>query len=162
MSNRTQRALAALLVTLPLAACGGGASDPGQLTSEGYQALGSGDAKAALEDFQTALAGLEAGTPEYQRAKMGEIEALIQLDPKRAQETMLALGSAADESQYATVGNKLTGAGHFLEAIAVLDAGMKRYAESPKLKALLDQVKVEAEKQGDSGALDALKGLGYL
>ncbi len=161
----TVRRLGALSLALPLllASCGGGASgDPGQLTNDGYAALGSGDHAGAVESFEAALADLEPGTPEFMRAKMGEVEALIHLDAGRAQDQFLAVGSSASEADYATIGQKMTKAGAFESAIAVLDSGMKRFSESTKLKGLIDQVKVEAEKSGDAGALDSLKGLGYL
>ena len=158
----------ALSLTLALAsaplltACGGGAADPGQLSNEGYAALGSGDHAGAVENFEAALAGLEVGTPEYMRAKAGEIEALIHLDANRATEQLMALGDNANEALVATIGSKMTAAKEFAAAVAVLDAGMKRFPESTKIKAMLDKVQAEAEKAGDSGALDALKGLGYL
>ena len=152
-----------LAFSLTLAACGGGGGgDPTQLTNDGYQALNSGDHAAAVKSFEAALGGLEPGTPDFQRAKMGEIRALIHLDASRARDQFLDHAQAFDAKAYETVGSQLTSAKKFEEAIAVLDAGIKRYSESPKLQALIDKVKSEAEKSGDTGALDSLKGLGYL
>jgi hypothetical protein len=162
MATRTTLALAALCLTLPLASCGGGGGDPASLTNDGYASLGSGDHQGALESFEKALAGLDANAPEYMRAKMGEIEALTHLDADRAKDALLGLGDRAGESEYSKVASNLTVEGHFMQAIDVLDAGVKKYGESPKLKALLDKVKAEAEKSGSSDALDKLKGLGYL
>lgn len=151
-----------LALSLSLAACGGGGGDPTQLTNDGYQALNSGDHAAAVKSFEAALSGLEAGTPDFQRAKMGEIQALIHLDAGRARDQFLMHAEAFDAKAYETVGSQLTTAKEFEEAIAVLDAGMKRFTENPKLQALIDEVKAAAEKSGDAGALDSLKGLGYL
>lgn len=156
--------LGALTLALPLTlvACGGGSETPSEMTDAGYAALGAGDHTAAVESFEGALASLEPGSPDYLRAKMGEIEALIHVDAARARDEFLSESEAFGEAQYATVGSKMTSAKKFNEAIAVLDAGMKRFSESPKLKAMLDQVALEAQKSGNSDALDALKGLGYL
>jgi len=161
MSMRTTLGLAALLMTLPLA-CGGGAGDPKALNDEGMAALNSGDHEGALTRFESALAALEPGDPQYLRAKMGAIGALTHLDPDKARETLLGLGDQAGANEYSKVASDLTTEGHFMQAIDVLDAGVKRYGESPKLKQMLDLVKAEAEKSGSSEALEKLKGLGYL
>lgn len=159
---RRRLAALSLALSLSIASCGGGSEDPAAMTDEGYAALGAGDHRAAVESFEGALATLEPGSPDYMRAKMGEIEALIHVDAARAKTEFLEQGESFSEAQYATVGSKMTSAKKFQEAIAVLDAGMKRFSESPKLKAMLDQVAVEAEKSGNSDALESLKGLGYL
>ncbi len=162
MQIRTTLALATLALTLPLASCGGGAADPGSLTNDGYAALGSSDYQGALESFHEALAGLEADAPGFLRAKMGEIEALTHLDPDKAKDALLAVGDQIGESEYCRVAGDLTVGEHFDQAIDVLNAGVEKHGESPKLRALLDKVAVEAEKAGSTDALDKLKGLGYL
>ena len=161
MPTRTTLALAALFLTLPLCSCGGGSGDPGSLTNDGYAALGSGDHQGALDSFQSALAGLDPAAPEFMRAKMGEIEALTHLDADGARDALIGMGDQAGEAEYSKVAGNLTAERHFSQAIDVLDAGIKRHGESPKLKALLDKVRVEAEKS-DPAALEKLKGLGYL
>ena len=133
-----------------------------KLTDKGMAALNSGDPKGALLSLEKALSQLEAGSPEYMRAKSGEIEALIQVDAERAKTQLLALGPAADEDLYATIGNKMCAAGKLTQATDVLDAGIKLYSESPQLKALQDRVVAEAQKAGDPDAMEKLKGLGYI
>jgi tetratricopeptide (TPR) repeat protein len=146
-----------------LTSCGGGGGgDPKAANDEGYSALNSGNHQDALSRFQSALEGLDASDPQYMRAKMGEIEALTHLDADGAKDALLGLGDQAGEGEYSKVANTLTGQGNFIQAIDVLDAGVKRYGESPKLKAMLELVRAEAEKSGSSDALDKLKGLGYL
>lgn len=152
----------ALLLPLVTVSCGGSA-DAAELNSKGSKALNSGDAKGALESFQAALEHLEPGTPDYMKAKSGEIDALIQLgQAEQAKGALFALGSQADENMYSAVASKMYAAKHNAEAIAVLDAGLKLHAESPQLKALMDKVIADAQKQGDTGTLDSLKGLGYV
>ena len=161
--------LTAALASLILVASGcflvgscSGSADPAELTDDGYDALGSGDATRAVGRFEEALDHLEEGTPEYMRAKHGEIEALVQLDAERAKTSMLALRSSADEKMYEVIGSKLSSAGHFQETAEVFDAGLKLYPENPKLKVMMDEVIAKAKQQGDEGALDKLKGLGYI
>jgi hypothetical protein len=161
MPKRTTLALTALLLTLPLSSCGGG-GDPASLTDDGYAALGSSDYEGALGSFQSALAGLDPAEPGFMRAKMGEIDALTHLDPDGARDAILGIGDRAGEAEYSKVASDLTAEGHYIQAIDVLDGGVKRHGESPKLKALLEKVRAEAEKSGSSDALDKLKGLGYL
>lgn len=162
------RALPLLLLPLLLApACGGG-SDPKDLTEAGYAALGAGDQKAALADFEKALAAIGSDTahPQYLRAELGAIEAKIRLDPEAAKTEFLELASSMPSQitarDFSTLGGKFASAKEFLAAIDLLDAGMKAHSESPELKALQDNIKAAAEKEGDQGALDKLRGLGYI
>src|SRR6185436_9174732 len=64
-----------LLLPLLLAPACGGSSDPKDLTEAGYAALGAGDSKAALGEFDQALAAIGSDTahPQYLRAKLGAI-----------------------------------------------------------------------------------------
>jgi Tfp pilus assembly protein PilF len=164
-------AASSLFLIASLAACGGSADAGGgkvntekgvELTDKGMTALHSGDPRKALESLEKALGQLEPGTPEYMRAKAGEIEALIQVDAARAKSQLLALGPSADADLYATVGNKMCAAGKLTEATEVLDAGIKLYSESPELILLKEKVIAEAQKSGDPAALEKLKGLGYI
>jgi thioredoxin-like negative regulator of GroEL len=160
-SNRFVGALALLLPLLTIS-CGGSA-DAAELNEKGSKALNSGDAQGALKSFQAALEHLEPGTSDYMKAKTGEIDAMIQLGhAEHAKDALFALGPQADENMYTDVASKLYAAKHNPEAIAVLDAGIKLYAESPQLKALMDKVIADAQKQGDANTLKDLEGLGYL
>jgi hypothetical protein len=54
----------------------------------------------------------------------------------------------------------MAGEKHFVPAIFVMDAGMKRFGkEEPKLSILLEKIKKESAH--DKKAQDALAGLGY-
>jgi hypothetical protein len=149
-----------------LAACNGGSKDPAKLTDSGYAALGKSDWKGAQSDFDAALAVLQPTDAGFKRAKMGQVEALIHTDAAKARDEFLALAkgmsSQVEPNDYIAVASKLTGERKFMDAIAVLEVGLKAHPEHPKVKAIGDRIKAEAEKAGDEGALKALKGLGYL
>lgn len=167
LSIRTLLVLPCLVLALVAGACGGGgSSDPKALTDEGYAALGTSDYDGALESFQKALAEMDSAHAQFKRAKMGEIEALIHVDAERAKDEFIAMAGSMSGSvtakDYQAIASKMTSEKKYVPAIAVLDAGIKAHAENPKLLAIMEKVKSEAEKAGDSGALDALRGLGYL
>lgn len=160
------RLLAAVCLFL-LPACGGD-TDPRALADEGSKALNSGNYAEAARSYEKALAGLGSDTanPEWKRAKLGLIQARVQLDAGRARDEFLELAAAnaskVTDSDYNLIGSKLGDAGKLQEAVAVLDAGMKAHPESPHLKALRDDIGKRAEASGDESALQSLKGLGYV
>lgn len=169
MKNAIHAGLLGLLALPLLVSCGdsGGASgDPTALTDGGYSSLNSGDYTGALGSFEQALAAIEPGAQGFTRAAMGEVEALIYVDATRAQEKFLQLATSFPDSidarQYKTVGGKMTSEKKYVEAIAVLDAGLKAYGEDPDFPILIATVKEQASKAGDSDAMKALEGLGYL
>src|SRR6185503_315197 len=71
------------LIVVGLTAC---SKDPKSLTDSGSAHLGKGENKAALADFEDALAkiGSDTASPLYLRAAIGKCEALARIDPKRA------------------------------------------------------------------------------
>lgn len=163
------RPLFLILAPLLLAACSGGA-DPKSLYDQGQGALASGDYASAAERFDQASAALaaagETGSELYVDATLGAIEARIRTTPEQAKSDFLELAkarpSALEPRDFSYVGNKFAAASRFMEAIEVLDAGMKAHAESPQLKELQTSIRTAAEKAGDSAALEAMAGLGYL
>lgn len=161
MNMRTLTAFALFL----LPACGG-SSDPRALTDEGSKALNSGDYAAAAESYGAALAKIDQGDPEWKRAKMGLIQARARLDAPLAKSEFLEYAKAAPshvtDSDFNLIASRLGDAGHLAEAVAVLEVGLATHAESPHLKALKDELGKKAEASGDAGALDSLKGLGYV
>lgn len=146
--------------------CGGGAATPAESIQAGSTALGKSDWKAALASFDAALAQLPSTDPSFKRAKMGQIEALIHVDAARAKTEFLTLAGGAssqvDSKDWRSVMSKLTGERAFSEAIGVLEAGLKQHPEDLDIKKMGEAIKVAAEKAGDSNALGALQGLGYL
>lgn len=157
---------AALLLCL-LPACAG-SSDPRALTNEGSKALNSGEHEEAVKSFEKALAeiGTDTANPEWKRAKLGLVQALVRVDAVRAKDEFLQFASAnpsrVTDSDFNLIGSRLGDAGKLGESFVVLDAGMKAHPESAHLKALRDDLGKRAEASGDESTLNSLKGLGYV
>jgi hypothetical protein len=153
-----------ILAGLLVLACGG-SSDPRALTDSGASALNSGDPKKALSEFDKALEHMDAANPDFLRAKIGRCQALARTDAARAQADFLALAkdpaAKVAEQDYATVALDLVKSNAIGPAVAVAEAGMKRYPESPAMKSLRDRVGDAAKKSNDPEAMKKLKGLGY-
>lgn len=158
----TMKKLAPIALLL-LAACGG--SNAKNSTSEGFAALGKGDAKVALEKFDAALDGIDSTNPEFLRASIGRCEALAKLDGAKASKSFLDLAAKVPaeigEDDYSLICSKLLQGGFTLEAIDVMDAGKKRFKDSKKMQDTLTAVQAAAKKQSTPDALNKLKGLGY-
>jgi len=158
----------ALALPLVLASCGGGAADPAALADAGTQSLRTGDFSAAVTDFDRALAAIGDDTAhaEFMRASMGRIEALTQLDAGTAKAEFLALreklGEAITERNFQTIAGRMGDAGAFDEAIELVTVAKADYPESKVLDALVQALGDQAKAAGAAGALDSLKGLGYV
>jgi tetratricopeptide (TPR) repeat protein len=158
-----------LCPTLLLAAC---SKNPTELTAAGRTALGEGRYAAAEGHFREALdsLGTDTTSKDYLSARIGLCESLAAQNDagkaKAAVDEFLALSGqspqAIDASWYYTVASKLGDANHTTEAITLLGAGLERFPDSDHLTKLRDRLGKEAEESGDSGALDTLKGLGYV
>ena len=162
-----RRSVILLLLLTALPACGG-STDPKTLTEEGYAALGASDSAGALAEFEAALAEIGADTahPQFMRAKLGAIEARIRLDPAAAKQEFLDLAagmpSKVTAKDFSYFGQRFAGAGEYMAAVDLLDAGMKAHAESPDLKQLQQAIKTAAEQAGATDALEKMRGLGYI
>ncbi len=158
--------LAALLL-IGLSACSG---SPKSLTEDGYTALGSGDNKAALADFEKALDKIGADTkcPDYLPAALGRCKALAHIDPKRAATDFIALAKAQKghivEGDVSLIAYELL---HVdtnesrMRAIDVMVAGNTMFPESTKLKGIGNEVMTSAERAHDPESVKRLSGLGY-
>jgi hypothetical protein len=160
-----QLSVAALVLPLALAACSNG-GDPVAQIDEGFAALNSGDAANAHDHFLEAVGELEPSDPNLDRAQMGLVEAKIRIQPEAAAKYFLDYAEKqpgnVDAGDYQKVGMQLTDKKALKDAVFVLDAGLKRFEGDAKLKEAMDKTKLAAESSGDAGALDALKGLGYV
>ena len=156
----------ALALALPLFAACSGSADPEQLTRDGVTALSSGKAEEAYALLDKAVHAMEPSHPKYGQAAVNRCCALAATDSAKAKDEFLKLAgehaSLVEERDYEMVADAMRQRKSFEEAIAVLAAGMERYQESPKLVALRDTIGDEAKASGDSSALDAIKGLGYV
>ena len=157
-------ALALCLSLLP--ACG--ASDPRTLADEGATALSSGDYQKASGLYEKALAQLgdDSANPDWMRCKLGWIQAETRIDAGRAKDEFLKLAASSPsrvtDKEFSLVGSRLGDAGKLDEAIAVLKVGMEANPESLHLQALVKELGDRAKSAGSAGALDSLKGLGYV
>lgn len=152
-----------LSLLLVLGACG--SDTPADPTEAGQMAVQAGDHQAAVGHFDTALATLSAGTPEHTEVAIARCRARAYVDSSAAREDFMQLAGATDleEKAYRDMIRDLFngGADGLLEAVNVVDAGLKKFPESEKLQKYLEKLKAEAAK-AEGGALNnALKGLGY-
>jgi hypothetical protein len=165
IQNRT--ALSILLLgalLLPLTACGG-AGDARSLISEGNTQLNSADYAGAVASFDSALAGMtEADGALRKDAVLGKCEALAHVDSAKSKSEFLALADQGglDYSSYNRVAVALTSASKFPEAIALLTHGMEKFPAEAKFAKLRDKIGDAAKNAGDSAAMEALAGLGYV
>lgn len=152
-----RRLLLPSLLLASLAACGGG--DPAQA---GHDAYGSGDYAAAASSFREALAGAEGD----QRIDLSlELcKSLAHTDPAACVAEMAKLDAATDlrVSDYNVVVAELNSAREYMPAVDVLKMAKAAYPEDEKLVALIQKVGDAAASAGDSDALQALSGLGYV
>lgn len=158
------RKLLPIFLLLPLGACGG--DSPKQLTDMGVSALAGGQAREAQGRFEEALQGLKPSDPDFTRATLGRVQALARLQPPSARDAFLKFAkensSLVQEGDYGMVVSELLRAGASMEAIDVMDAGMKAYPQSAQMKAVQQQVTEAAKKSADPAGLNKLKGLGYV
>ena len=164
MRPSNHRTAALFLAAIALAACG--ASDPIEMNNRGAEALNRGDPKAALELFGGAAAALPPESEQGKRAALGQVEALVALDPPRARDTFLAYARAhpaqLEPRDYRRVAGQLTGGRHFLEAIDVIQAGDLAHPGDETIGKMITLIGEEAKKADSPAALQKLKGLGYL
>jgi len=149
-----------------LLACGGSGSGASKsLASEGYTALGKGEARGALVKFDAALAGLSASDSEYARAALGRCEALALIDGAAARQAFLdwAAKSPAQvrEDDYGLVCARLLQADNRLDAMDVMKAGLDRFPESKRMAATYDQVDAATKRANKPEELKKLASFGY-
>jgi tetratricopeptide (TPR) repeat protein len=156
-----------LLVSLiTLTACG--KADPRALTDQGSKALSAGRFAEAAKHYEEALAALgeDSTSPDWRRAKIGLFKAQAHVDASLAKTGFLQFASSAPgtvrDDDFSLIASELGAAGKLEEAIAVLEAGKQAFPESVHLDALGKDLVRRAQESGDSGALDSLKGLGYV
>jgi Flp pilus assembly protein TadD len=125
--------LARLCLTLAVLLPACGAADPHALTDQGARALGAGDADAARQSFETALAGLKPGDPDYARASMGRFQALARGEPERARDEFLAYSKAqaasVGEGDYGMLVSEFLRRERTSEAIDVMDAASRPFPD---------------------------------
>jgi hypothetical protein len=153
-----------LALGLLLPACG--TSDPRELTAEGEKALASGDAQAALVDFEEALGQLKPGDPGFAQASIGRFKALVRVEPELARDDFLAYAKAQSatigEGDFAIMVGEFLRRERTLEAVDVMDAGVKAFPKSKEMLAVRKKVEEQARASKDPAAMQKMKGLGYV
>lgn len=151
------RRLLSTLLLASLTACGGG--DPAQV---GYDALGSGDYETAASSFSKALTGTQGEKRTDLTLQL--CQALAHTDAAACVAKMKELDAATElrVQDYNVVVSELKSAGAFDQAIDVLTLAMSAFPGDMKLAELVQAVGDAASSAGDSGAMDRLKGLGYV
>jgi len=156
----------AFLAPVLLLALACGPSDPRTLTDAGASALASGDSTKALASFEEALAGLKPTDAEYVRASMGRFQALVRSEPERARDEFLAFAkvqaASLAESHYGILVGEFLRRGRTVEAIDVMDAGVKAFPNSEAMLAIRKRVEEQARSSKDPASMQKLKGLGYV
>lgn len=129
-------------------------------------ALGSGDAKGALAAFDKALAQMDATNPDYLRASVGRCQALVHIDGTKAREEFIALAKAQPgrivELDFHVVVSEFVNTRQFLDAVEVMNSGMKLFPGSKKMQEILDAVRAASTRAEDPSSMKRLKDLGYL
>lgn len=157
----------AILALCFLPACGG-SSDPRALADAGAKALASGEYEDAEHHFEKALAaiGNDASHTEWKRSKLGLFQAQSQTDAAKAKEAFLEFAranpSSVSDSDYSQIAGRLGNAKEFDEAIDLLKIAKATYPESKHLDALGEELAKQATASGATGAVDALRSLGYI
>lgn len=157
---RTRTALPTLL-TLLVAACG--SADP---KDAGLEALQRGQYTDAVYHLEVALEGAQPGTEEYVEIAVARCEALAHTDAAACKtEFMELVTSASDQistQDFSMVVTRLMETQEYLAAIDILEAGVNKFPDDPKMGKIKEKVVEESKKAADPAALEALKGLGYI
>ncbi|MEO0660939.1 MAG: hypothetical protein AAFZ87_05335 [Planctomycetota bacterium] len=155
---QTLRLALAPALLAALAACGGGAADAS--ADELIQAGKFDEAVALIEKQRETV---EKGSEAEKELVLLTVDATADEQPELAKKAFLEFAEAAPDAvsakdfEYAV--SQLRTYRKYVEAIEVMDKGMKRWPEDPVMTELLSFLQADAEK--DDGAAAALKGLGY-
>jgi len=151
-----------LALLLTLAACG--SADPAAQVNESYTSLSARDYSAAEAGFAEALPQLTPGTSDHQRAQLGLLRARSFSDAVGAKADFLAYAKANElkVSDYTVFITDLVSGENLEEAIEVQAEMKATFPENPKVDEMGNALVDMAKSAGNSSALDALSGLGYV
>ena len=161
MKPTSTRYLSLCLFTA-LAACGG--PDPAAQVKDSYSALSSRDYAGAEAGFTEALQGLDSSSTEHMRAQLGLFRARSYSDPAGAKADFLSYAKANGLAiiDYKQLISDLVSGDHLDEAIAIVAEMKTIFPDDPDVDEMGNMLVAKAKSSGDSGALDALSGLGYV
>ena len=152
----------ALALALTLIACGD--ADPVAQVNESSAALNAGNYSAAEAGFEEALTQLKPGSADHLRAQLGLLRARSFSDAPGAKTGFLAFAKANDlrVNDYTLFITDLVSGDNLEEAIAVVSEMKIAFPDNPKVDEMGNALVDMAKSAGNSSALDALSGLGYV
>ena len=152
------RTLALGALALTFLACSKAAQDP-------YDAFADGDYEAAAAGFETRLASAEG--EERFELQLDRLRALSYFDAGAAEVGFRELTEDPETATRVTpkevslVTSELISAGAHMEAIGVMEVGIERWPEDPRIEELYRRVKRAAETAGDPKVSSRIDGIGY-
>jgi hypothetical protein len=97
---------------------------------------------------------------------MGRFQAMVRSDAGQARDLFLAYakaqGAKVTEGDYGTLVGEFLRREHTVEAIDVMDAGVKAFPKSEAMAAIAKKVEEQARTAKDPAAMQKMKGLGYI
>lgn len=150
-----------LSLTLALAACSGGGSDadPAQLIQQGQY-------DAAIEAAESQLAAVEQGSAEHKEVVIVYAEALAESRADEARDAFLKFAAdhpdMVEPGDFKYVVSGLRTHAAYMQAIDVMDAGKKRWADDSTIDELVEALKQDIANSGDADSMKKMKGLGYM
>lgn len=144
-----------LPLALSLAACGG---ESAGAKEAGLRALQSGDFAVAAARLAEALAARSPADGDFVEVAVAHCQALAHVDQHEAKAAFLALEDRVTDKDYSIVVVELVDARAYATAIDVLEAGVARFSESPKMRQIMDGVVKKLEQASQrSGSPEALE-----
>ena len=149
-----------LSLTFALAACPGSESaDPAQLIQQGQY-------DAAIEAAESQLGSDEAGSADNKELVIIYSEALAESRADESRDAFLAFAKEhpdmVEPADYKYVVSGLRTHSAYMQAIDIMDAGKKRWADDSTIDELVEALKQDIAKSGDADSMAKMKGLGYM
>jgi len=149
-----------LSLTLALTAC------PGAEDADPVQLIQQGQYDQAIEAAESQLASVEAGSADHKDLVIVYAEALAESRADESRDAFLAFASEYPDmvvqKDYKYVVSGLRTHSAYLQAIDVMDAGKKRWADDATIDELVEALKQDIAKSGDADSMAKMKGLGYM
>ena len=121
---------------------------------------------AIIEASESQLASVEAGSADHKELVIVYAEALAESRADESRDAFLAFATEhpdmVEPVDYKYVVSGLRTHAAYLQAIDVMDAGKKRWAEDSTIDELVDALKQDIANSGDADSMAKMKGLGYM
>jgi hypothetical protein len=154
-----------LIVALIALVASGGCKDDSSALDEAFRALQGSDASRAIALVEPYRATLDPQSAEYGDATLLYCEALASTAPERVEVVLGELAesrpSDVDAREWDRMAAILQERGKFEVAAHFTHAGLLRWPEDPRLVERIDALRAIAANGGQTGLMEALRGLGY-